>query len=118
MVFAPLIYLAHAGYLARPDCVDGDTSILSSGGGWGPNSSPDIMKRDVIKRCHTPRQKKERKKKSSVEREAVSVVSADGNHTVGVFFFVGAAGDTEICIFSALPFMRAGNLGIKGFTLT
>lgn len=33
MVFAPLMYLAHAGYLARPDCVDGDTSIMSSGGG-------------------------------------------------------------------------------------
>lgn len=46
MVFAPLIYPAHAGYLARPDCVDGDTSILSLGGEarrWSVRNEGDVI---------------------------------------------------------------------------
>lgn len=39
MVFAPLIYVAHAVCLARPDCVDGDTSIFCSG--WGGPTGVD-----------------------------------------------------------------------------
>lgn len=57
MVFAPLIYPAHAGYLAGPDCVDGDTSILSSGGEaqwWSARNEGDVIN-----------QKKAKKKKKS-----------------------------------------------------
>lgn len=46
MVFAPLIYPAHVEYLAGPDCVDGDTSILSSGGEaqwWSARNEGDVI---------------------------------------------------------------------------
>lgn len=52
-VFAPLVYPAHAGYLARPDCVDGDTSILSLGGEarrWSVRNEGDVINQ---RRAHT-----------------------------------------------------------------
>lgn len=55
MVFATLIYLAHAGYLARPDCVDVDTGNVSSGGKAQEQSTHN--EGDVINQCHTQKVK-------------------------------------------------------------
>ena len=53
MVFVPLIYPAHGGYLARPDCVDGDTSILSSGEEvrwWIARNEGDLINRSCAQK--------------------------------------------------------------------
>lgn len=116
MVFAPLIYPAHAGYLTGPDCVDGDTSILSSGGEarwWSTRN-----KRDVINQCRAQKKKNNPKTKHALSC-LLGLVSVDGNHTIFLLFssYIEAVLHSKFFSSFFTHFDIKGDFKIKEFTL-
>lgn len=111
MVFAPLIYPAHAGYLAGPDCVDGDTSILSLGGEarrWSAHNEGDVINQ------HCAQQQKKQNAVSHLH-ELVSLLI--GITQWRFSFLATPVSQSEVCSSFFSCFDIKGDFKIKEFTL-